>query len=641
MILGAPQGDGHCLACRVQVGVNPGSFGQSIDLGRGRPAHDSLGGLPAQLQRHGSRPGQRVIKVIEVRIPVAGGLDVDSVRHGHIAHAHARLLQQVELDPSAQSCAAPGSLLVGRAAVQDLGDQARQAFGLPLGEPALGDPGGPQADSARIGGGRVAGDRVAIDDDTGQIENASRHVARQRRAIRGAHRTAVDIRQVGVGAAKGNAEPGTLQCAGERHAVGDDLVLQRAEGVAAGQLEGHRLGGDGVDVRAALFAREHRPIDLPAEVLAMGDDGRAPRAAQRLVGGEGDHIGDADRRGACPGDHQPGHMGDIGHQVRADRIGDLAEAQPVYRPGVGRVAGDQDLGFGFPRQRLDGFVIDLLRGRIDGIRHGVIQLARAAGRGAVRKVAAVQQVHSHQCVAGLQQSVEHGVVGRRTGERLQIDVQTVRRHPIGGEGLGAAPARQRLDRVGILDALVVARVGVTAIFPQTQRVVQHLRFGHAARGFVRIALGVDVLERRGQRLTNSEGRRALRRDQDQPPELALPLQIAELLHIGINLGQIAAKQEVGHEGTPSHGCAPWRPGLAGGRLSDKMILRLWLAAGQAAAARTCRSTRCGVHSLRTGENHLSGQAARGRASRRGAANGAPHGRNRTRTCDPFCVREVL
>ena len=93
--------------------------------------------------------------------------------------------------------------------------------------------------------------------------------------------------------------------------------------------EGDRLGGDHVHQRAALQAGEDRRVDLLGDRLVVGQDHAAARAAQRLVGGGGDHVGVRQRVGVLAAGDEAGEMRHVDHQVGADLVGDGAEAGEV------------------------------------------------------------------------------------------------------------------------------------------------------------------------------------------------------------------------------------------------------------------------------------------------------------------------
>ena len=250
--------------------------------------------------------------------------------------------------------------------------------------------------------------------------------------------------------------PCSCSSAARWHGVGHDLLLEPDELRRARQLECDRHARDGVDVRAALLAGEDRGVDLGGQLLVGGQDARAARAVERLVRGEADDVRVADRAGHDPrGDH-PGDVRDVGQQIGAHRVGDLAEARPVGHPGVRGEAGDDHLGLVLPGQRLDLVVVQPLGDGVDAVGDDLVQLAGAVDRAAVRQVAAVQQAHAHHHVARLHQRIVDRAVGRRAGERLDVGPDLLGRDAVGGKRLGRAAAGQRFHDVGVLDALVVA-----------------------------------------------------------------------------------------------------------------------------------------------------------------------------------------
>ena len=96
-------------------------------------------------------------------------------------------------------------------------------------------------------------------------------------------RGAVDVDQVAVGAAEGDAQSALLELVGHGLGVLDGLRLQLLELLGLRELEGQRQRGKDMDVRSALFAGEDGLVDL------LGDGRRRWSAAPRR----------ADRRGSC------------------------------------------------------------------------------------------------------------------------------------------------------------------------------------------------------------------------------------------------------------------------------------------------------------------------------------------------------
>ena len=137
--------------------------------------------------------------------------------------------------------------------------------------------------------------------------------------------------------------PFAISAVGERPRVGDRLALAGAEGLGLGDPERHGLGGDDVHQRAALLAGEDRAVDLLRELLVVGQDHPAARAAERLVDRGRGHVRVLDRVRVLAGGDQAGEVRHVDHQLRVDRVGDLAEGGEVELPRVGRPAGDDHL----------------------------------------------------------------------------------------------------------------------------------------------------------------------------------------------------------------------------------------------------------------------------------------------------------
>ena len=168
------------------------------------------------------------------------------------------------------------------------------------------------------------------------------------------------------------------------------------ERLAGGDLERHRLRRDHVLQGAALLAGEHRRVELlhQARLGVAHEDDPAARAAERLVGGRGDHVRVRQRRRVQARGDQPREVRHVHHQVGADGVGDPAELGEVEVARVGRPPGDDH-----PGPLLTCHPLDL------GHVHAVVVLAHVVGRGpvelagevephAVGEVAAVREVEA-------------------------------------------------------------------------------------------------------------------------------------------------------------------------------------------------------------------------------------------------------
>ena len=158
----------------------------------------------------------------------------------------------------------------------------------------------------------------------------------------------------------------------------------------------------------------------------------------------------------------------------------------------------------------------------------------------------MQQVHAHDRVARVDQRVIHRVIGRRARKRLYVDKDIIGRDAIRGKSLGATPARQRFDDVGVFDAFVIARVRITAEMAKLGGVIHDFGFTHLACIFIRVPFSVDILERRCQRLAHCQGRLAFAGDQDQLASLAFCFQLGQSKDGWVQIGQRTAKEKVCH-----------------------------------------------------------------------------------------------
>ncbi len=154
-------------------------------------------------------------------------------------------------------------------------------------------------------------------------------------------------------------------------------------------------------VGPALKGREYRPIDALGELLAAHDH-RPARPAQRLVGSGGDDVGVRGGVLVNAGDDEPGDVGDVGEEIGAHLLGDLAEGAEVELSGVGGGPGDDYLGPLLLRHLADGVIVDTLGLPIHGVANGTVEPRREAHVPAVGQMAAVGQAEAHDRVAGLE-----------------------------------------------------------------------------------------------------------------------------------------------------------------------------------------------------------------------------------------------
>ena len=190
---------------------------------------------------------------------------------------------------------------------------------------------------------------------------------------------------------------------------------------------------------------------------SFGQDHAAAGAAQRLVRGRGRDMGVREGRGVEPGRDEAREMGHVDQQEGADAVGDLAHPGEVDDPRDRRAAGDEHLRLVLGRERRDLVVVDQAVLLAHAVLDRVEPLAGLVRLGAVGQVAAGVEALAQDRVAGLQQRLEHALVGLAAGVRLDVGEAAAEElfGAVDGELLGdvdplaaavVAPARDSLRR---------------------------------------------------------------------------------------------------------------------------------------------------------------------------------------------------
>ncbi len=255
-----------------------------------------------------------------------------------------------------------------------------------------------------------------------------------------------------IGAAGDDAQAAIAQHGREHPRILEYPLLIDLELVRQCFLERDGLGGDHVHQRPSLQTGKHGGVDQLL-VLDIGEDQPAARAAKRLVRRAGHEMGDADRARIEPRGDESRVVRHVGHEVRADGIGDGAEAFPIDDARVRRGPGDDELRLVLVREPLGGVVVDQLGRRIQPVGDHLEPLAGQVDRRAVRQVPAVRQRHPEEGVARLERREEHGLVGLRARVRLDVGELGVEQllGPVDGEPLG---------HIHVFAAAVIALSGI-------------------------------------------------------------------------------------------------------------------------------------------------------------------------------------
>ena len=170
----------------------------------------------------------------------------------------------------------------------------------------------------------------------------------------------VDEQQVRVGSAREHVEPALLQRLGQR-------VRVRANGAWYS-----RNGSDAAILKHAAFAAMtwfSGPPCIPGKtarstrlrvLLAAEDESRA-RPGERLVRRRGDEVAVLDGIRVQSRRDEPGEVGHVAEEERADLVRDLAEAPGLDRARIRRAAADDQLRPVLLREREDVVVVDEVR----------------------------------------------------------------------------------------------------------------------------------------------------------------------------------------------------------------------------------------------------------------------------------------
>ena len=217
-------------------------------------------------------------------------------------------------------------------------------------------------------------------------------------------------------------------------------------------MEGGGLGGNDVHEWAALEPGKDGGVDFLGPV-GFTHGHACTWSAESFVRGGGDEIGVGDGRFVQVGGDEARDVSDVGHQQGAGLFGDFGEGGPLPETRISRGAGDDEFGFVFEGGLADFSHVDAFGLGIERVMDGFEPFAGQIDIFAVGEVSAVVEVESHDRVARLQGGEQDGLVGLRTGMRLDVDVVAM-------EELLGAIAGEIFDDIDELAAAVVTLAGV-------------------------------------------------------------------------------------------------------------------------------------------------------------------------------------
>merc|ERR1740123_1882162 len=250
-------------------------------------------------------------------------------------------------------------------------------------------------------------------------------------------RPQVDQQQM-VGGADGNeVEIASLQGLGQGLRILHDLLLVLLELRTLPHLERRGQRRDRLVVRATLEAREHGCVDLFLEVILLApaeENHGTSGPAQGLVGRGRHDVGVIERRSDHTTDNKAGDVGHVSKEDRTALVRNLAHSRIVDEPRISTRARNEDLRPDAEREFLALVVIDQTSRLVEAVRNR-LEVLRYHGnllRGqlvAVRQVATMRQVQSHDAVVDVAEGREDLEVGRAPAQGLNVDAPLLRVQP--------------------------------------------------------------------------------------------------------------------------------------------------------------------------------------------------------------------
>ena len=280
---------------------------------------------------------------------------------------------------------------------------------------------------------------------------------------------------VGAAAHELHAAAGEFRC--ERAGVFDDLLRIRLKVWPEGLAERDRLARDHVHEWATLLAGKHRAVEH-LRVLGPAHRDAASRAAERLVRGARDEVGDGHGVVMDAGGDEPGVMGHVDHQLRPDLAGDLCERAVRDLARIRARPGNDQLRLVLTGKLRHLVEVEQVVVAPHAVVHEPVEHARRIELHAVRQVAAMGEVEGEDRVAGLDGRHVDGRIGLAAGVGLHVDM-------LGPEELLQPLAGEVLDLVDELAAAVIAVAGVALGVFVGEHAADGLHDGRAREVFAR------------------------------------------------------------------------------------------------------------------------------------------------------------
>jgi len=174
--------------------------------------------------------------------------------------------------------------------------------------------------------------------------------------------------------------------------------------------------------RATLDAGENSLVDFLGIFLIVGQNQTAARTTQSFVGGSGYDISIRNRRRMQACCNQTGDMCHINQQQSAVSMRNISDALEIDNTRISAGTGNNQLRVMLFNQFFHSFVIKQLGFRINAIMYNIKIGTGNIYRGSMAQVTALGQVHTHDGVAGFQESKVHGQISAGTAVSLYVSI---------------------------------------------------------------------------------------------------------------------------------------------------------------------------------------------------------------------------
>ena len=225
-----------------------------------------------------------------------------------------------------------------------------------------------------------------------------------------------------VGTAGNQTEAFSLQAFGKSLGILDNVFCVLSEFRLQSFAKSNSLSSNNVHQRATLNAGENSLVDFLGIFLVIGQNQTAARTTQSFMGSSGYDISIRNRRRMQACCNQTGDVCHINQQQSAVSMRDISDAFEIDNARISAGTGNNQFRMMLFSQLVHSFIINQLGFRINSIMNNVEISTGNIYRGSMAQMTALGQVHTHNGIAGFQESKVHGQIGAGTAVSLYVSI---------------------------------------------------------------------------------------------------------------------------------------------------------------------------------------------------------------------------